>query len=157
MIISSKQYLKHSYIKGGLILLKFVFFKFISSFKFNLKSSNSLPKSMGANLYPVLELADENTIKCNSCNLCSKVCPTSCIEIVQNKQIQIDSSSVLVGPPPKNFKIKLRECIQCNLCVEVCPVFAISLSGNYNLLDHESGIWDINELKLQSKPPKMEF
>lgn len=160
MIIETKQYLKHSYLNGGLSLLKFAIFKLFGLISSNAPLSKAKPSFLakGAkSYYPVLELLDNDTLKCVSCGLCEKICPTKCIDITKNKSMSISSSTVYFGPAPDEFKIDLKKCIQCGLCEEVCPVVAITMTGEYNLLNHSEKFWNRKELQSQSKPPKQEF
>ena len=160
MIISTKRYFKHSYFNGVVLIFKMGLVKFFGLFR-PFGQFDKIREAFAAKgvkfYYPVLERMDSETLKCVSCGVCEKICPTKCIEIKQSKGLQIQSSELSFGQAPDDFLINLRECIQCGLCQEVCPVDAISVSGTYNLLNHDAKMWNQSELKQQSKPPKEEF
>lgn len=160
MIISSKHYLKHNYFFSFFTLVKLTVRKlFFGRQKFwqgSLKDKSILVHQNIKNGYPVLELLDSKTLKCISCDLCVLNCPTSCIEIIKNKSMQM-SPSLNFGNPPDDFRINLRSCIQCSLCEEVCPALAITISGEYDILDESVILWDKDILSTQSKPPTEDF
>ncbi len=63
----------------------------------------------------VLLVDEEGKIKCNSCNLCIKHCPTQCISLTGS-----------LNQAPTQFNFKPLECMFCNLCEEVCPEDALA-------------------------------
>lgn len=159
MILSSKLYLKHSYLRSLVLVLKALLPQVISIFRdtpvVKLKKRGQLEVDSKFQ-YPILEVLDSQTLKCISCGLCEKACPTKCIEIVRSSALEINGS-LSYGPPPEKFNIDIGKCIQCGFCQEVCPVGAISLAGDYNLLNLDGLLLGIVELKKQAKLPKEEF
>lgn len=66
--------------------------------------------------------------RCVACNLCSVVCPVSCISL---QKAQTKSGRWF----PKFFKINFSRCIFCGLCEEACPTTAIQLIPDFELSD----------------------
>lgn len=66
--------------------------------------------------------------RCVACNLCSVVCPVSCISLQKTQ----DQSGRWF---PKFFKINFSRCIFCGLCEEACPTTAIQLTPDFELSD----------------------
>lgn len=66
--------------------------------------------------------------RCVACNLCSVVCPVSCISLQKS---QNKSGRWF----PKFFKINFSRCIFCGLCEEACPTTAIQLIPDFELSD----------------------
>lgn len=64
--------------------------------------------------------------RCVACNLCSVVCPVSCISLKKSK---MKSKRWY----PKFFRINFSRCIFCGLCEEACPTAAIQLSSDFEL------------------------
>ncbi|MHA1699107.1 MAG: 4Fe-4S binding protein [Promethearchaeota archaeon] len=58
--------------------------------------------------------------KCVGCDLCRKICPTSCIELGPVPEI---ASGELQGVPP--ILINFEKCAYCGLCASICPMDAL--------------------------------
>ncbi|QCI25916.1 NADH-quinone oxidoreductase subunit NuoI [Buchnera aphidicola] len=66
--------------------------------------------------------------RCVACNLCSVVCPVSCISL-QKSQNKFGRWF------PLFFRINFSRCIFCGLCEEACPTAAIQLIPDFELSD----------------------
>jgi len=80
---------------------------------------------------PVI-LYDEETgaVRCTACGICTKVCPTQCIWIVQAK-----SEDGKPRPKPEEFAIETNVCMNCGLCAEFCPFNAIKMDHRFELAE----------------------
>ncbi|MCR3755213.1 MAG: NADH:quinone oxidoreductase subunit I [Candidatus Westeberhardia cardiocondylae] len=74
----------------------------------------------------VLTKDPNNKERCVACNLCSVVCPVSCI--VLQKKTSKDGRWY-----PKFFRINFSRCIFCGLCEEACPTYAIQLIPDFEM------------------------
>jgi NADH-quinone oxidoreductase subunit I len=164
MILSSELYKEHGVRKGIVILIKYIVAKYFSAFFHFLKREDSSSfhkatyQAKGIRNYPLL-LTDKDAqsshqsshqsspqLKCISCGLCEKVCPTNCISIQSSKESKVPKT-LMSGPTPISFNIKLQQCTRCGYCVDVCPVDAIELSGVYDFYsDPAKTIWGKTEL-----------
>ena len=63
--------------------------------------------------------------ECLGCGICKRVCPTTCIEIVEVK----DDS----GNDVKRPQVNLGRCMMCGYCAEYCPVNAMTVTPDYEL------------------------
>lgn len=150
MILSTKYYTEHGFLKGIYYSIKFLIKKLLISTSFILNKrkkinfSNSVQALSIYRKYPSLKLEeDKNELKCVSCSFCEKICPTNCISLELDENFQIPPTLNL-GIAPKKFNVELKKCTRCNLCTEVCPVDAISLEGNYDFYsDPQRKIWNI--------------
>ncbi|QCI27121.1 NADH-quinone oxidoreductase subunit NuoI [Buchnera aphidicola] len=68
--------------------------------------------------------------RCVACNLCSVVCPVSCISLQKSQDKYGRWFS-------KFFKINFSRCIFCGLCEEACPTSAIQLIPDFELSDFD--------------------
>lgn len=141
MIIEKKRYLSHSlflsFFYPVIFSLKVVLRVIFPFIKWQRKKTNYIDNNYSLHLKknPIL-LKDQNQmLRCTSCNLCSLVCPTSCIDIDLG-----DNVNLTEGKPPKSFKIKMNQCLFCLYCVDVCPVDAINFASNDNSAIDERGI-----------------
>ncbi|CAL4319458.1 NADH-quinone oxidoreductase subunit NuoI [Buchnera aphidicola] len=66
--------------------------------------------------------------RCVACNLCSAVCPVSCISLQKSQK---ESGRWF----PRFFRINFSRCIFCGLCEEACPTTAIQLIPDFELGD----------------------
>ncbi|WP_343192293.1 NADH-quinone oxidoreductase subunit NuoI [Buchnera aphidicola (Formosaphis micheliae)] len=64
--------------------------------------------------------------RCVACNLCSAVCPVSCISM---EKTNLKDKRWY----PKFFRINFSRCIFCGLCEEACPTAAIQLIPDFEL------------------------
>jgi len=84
-------------------------------------------------------------IRCTSCGICSKVCPSQCIWIVRST----DPNTGRPVPEPKDFFIDVDMCMNCGLCAEFCPFDAIKMDHDYELSVYdrmENNIYDKKKL-----------
>jgi NADH-quinone oxidoreductase subunit I len=82
----------------------------------------------------------EKTVRCTSCGICTKACPTQCIWIVRTN----DPATGRPVPQPAEFYIDADICMNCGFCAEYCPFDAIKMDHDFaiasygrNLLDKE--------------------
>jgi len=96
-------------------------------------------------VYDVLEDGNEQ-IRCTSCGICSKVCPSQCIWIEQSTHP--DTGRPV--PEPANFYIDIDLCMNCGYCAEYCPFDAIKMDHDYELASYdrmEEHIFDLERLR----------
>lgn len=91
---------------------------------------------------PVL-LYDEDTgaIRCTACGICTKVCPTQCIWIVQAK-----GEDGRPRPKPGEFVVETNVCMNCGLCAEFCPFDAIKMDHRFELAERVRKPGEIHRL-----------
>jgi NADH-quinone oxidoreductase chain I len=63
---------------------------------------------------------------CVACGLCSRICPTTCLEMHVVPSAEGDRE---LG----EFILRSGRCLFCGLCAQVCPVDAITMSSEYEL------------------------
>lgn len=90
---------------------------------------------------PALTVKENGELRCTSCMLCQKVCPSHCIDI------EIEEGSEEAAPV--SFDINILRCTFCSLCAEVCPVDAIRMDGPMPMAGHseQNWVWDKEYLK----------
>lgn len=78
---------------------------------------------------------------CVACGLCSRICPTSCLEM---HVVPSEEGDRELG----EFILRSGRCLFCGMCAQVCPVDAITMSGQYELAtqDREGMIYTKTEL-----------
>jgi NADH-quinone oxidoreductase subunit I len=78
---------------------------------------------------------------CVACGLCSRICPTSCLEM---HVIPSEEGDRELG----EFILRSGRCLFCGMCAQVCPVDAITMSGEYELAtqDRDGMIYTKTEL-----------
>lgn len=87
----------------------------------------------------------EHNLRCTSCGICAKVCPSQCIWIVRTT----DPETGKPVPTPKEYYIDIDLCMNCGSCAEFCPFDAIKMDHDYELasLDRmKHHVFDINKL-----------
>ncbi len=150
MILDKELYIKRGFFRGILISLKNSFFRIISSGSKSKKSSSldrKINHDFGFRGIPRLKYSKEKkSIKCTSCNLCQKVCPTNCISIKSKGS----------GVTPKSFELDILKCIYCGFCVEICPEDALAYDRQKDLCGHAENNWKIGIDKLSLYTPDQE-
>jgi len=81
-------------------------------------------------------------IRCTSCGICAKACPTQCIWIVRGT----DPATGKPIPQPSGFWIDADICMSCGFCAEYCPFDAIKMDHNYEVSSFTRNLMDIEEL-----------
>jgi len=81
-------------------------------------------------------------IRCTSCGICAKACPTQCIWIVRS----VDPVTNKPSPEPAGFWIDADICMSCGFCAEYCPFDAIKMDHDYEVASFTRNLMDINEL-----------
>jgi NADH-quinone oxidoreductase subunit I len=84
----------------------------------------------------------EKNIRCTSCGICAKACPTQCIWIVRGT----DPATGRPVPQPAGFWIDADICMSCGFCAEFCPFDAIKMDHNYEVASYTRNLMDIDEL-----------
>ena len=79
---------------------------------------------------------------CIGCGICTRVCPSGCITLVNNKA--------------KRDATKNYECTVCLACIHACPNFAISMPGGQknthaHFCNEHTNIKELCEANNQSK------
>ena len=62
-----------------------------------------------------------NLEKCIGCSMCSRVCPSTTIEMIDDE----------TGKRPKRPIFYLDRCTFCAQCEEICPTHAIEMTNNF--------------------------
>ncbi len=81
-------------------------------------------------------------IRCTSCGICAKVCPTQCIWIVRT----VDPVTNRPVPQPAEFYIDADICMSCGFCAEFCPFDAIKMDHNFEVASFTRNLMDKEEL-----------
>lgn len=90
----------------------------------------------------------EKNMRCTSCGICSKVCPTQCIWIVR-------TNDPVTGRPvatPAQFYIDVDICMNCGMCAEFCPFDAIKMDHDYEIATDNRQRDNIYNLHRLAKP-----
>jgi len=72
---------------------------------------------------------------CIVCDLCAKICPVDCIDIISVKateEIGITSDGTKKRLYPALFDIDMAKCMYCGLCTVVCPTECIIMTDEYD-------------------------
>lgn len=139
MILEKNLYGRKNRIKNLIVIIKRCFPFFLKLLLRNKKVG--VTSTLGA---PLLTVLDSGNLRCTSCLLCQKICPSHCIEI--------DSEGIEEESAPNAFNIEILRCTFCGLCEEVCPVDAIRMEGEMPKAGHseQNWVWDMNYLKSYS-------
>ena len=89
--------------------------------------------------------------KCDSCNICAKLCPVDCI--------YIESEGKGKERMMTRYAIDYNKCIWCSLCTEHCPTDCITMSHDYDhsVYKRERLVYEfVEEPVVPYKPPKPE-
>lgn len=71
---------------------------------------------------------------CTGCELCARVCPTKCIDMLGMKTEHINVNKRMIYP-----QIDLSLCIYCGYCVDVCPPHALEWLQSYEFAKSDRG------------------
>lgn len=74
----------------------------------------------------ILTRGPDGEERCVACQLCSAVCPTSCISM--QSAVREDGRRYAEW-----FRINFGRCIFCGLCEEACPTLAIQLTPDFEM------------------------
>ncbi|MFC2064054.1 4Fe-4S binding protein [Chloroflexota bacterium] len=85
----------------------------------------------------------EETMRCTSCGICSKVCPPQCIWITRTTNPETGRPI----PDPAEFYIDADICMNCGLCAEYCPFDAIKMDHDYELASYSRTILNLQSLR----------
>jgi len=92
----------------------------------------------------VLTKFDDGSMKCTSCNLCARACPSDCITLTGKKNERTGK-----GKTVDEFEIDIGKCVFCGFCEEACPHEAIYLSKFYEYTFHGdyNTVYDVPRLE----------
>ena len=85
----------------------------------------------------------EQTMRCTSCGICSKVCPPQCIWITRTTNPETGRPI----PDPAEFFIDADICMNCGLCAEYCPFDAIKMDHDYELSSFSRNVLNLQQLR----------
>ncbi|MBE9584391.1 4Fe-4S dicluster domain-containing protein [Mucilaginibacter sp. JRF] len=72
---------------------------------------------------------------CIVCDLCAKICPVDCIDIVSIKATEAigqTSDGTTKRLYAAKFDIDMAKCMYCGLCTVVCPTECITMTNTYD-------------------------
>jgi NADH-quinone oxidoreductase subunit I len=93
---------------------------------------------------------DENgEVKCVGCELCAKICPCDCMEVIPYE----DENG---NRRPFVFNIDMARCLYCGLCEDACPADAIKLGQHYEFSTENSDTLVVGRDALIAAPRKAE-
>ena len=92
---------------------------------------------------------EDGEIKCVACELCAKICPCDCIEVVPYE----DENG---KRHPLIFDIDMARCLFCGLCEDACPADAIKLGQHYEFSSESSEDLIVGRDVLIAAPRKAE-
>ncbi len=96
-----------------------------------------------------LNTNEEGDVNCVACELCAKICPCDCIEVVPYEDEKGNRR-------PKVFDINLGRCLFCGLCEDACPADAIKLGQLYEFSSETSQALNVGRDALMGMPRKAE-
>jgi len=84
--------------------------------------------------------------KCIGCGICAKICPTTCIEIIEIDHPELGKV--------KRPQVNLGRCMMCGYCAEYCPKDAMVVTPEYELASYtrKGLIFDPYELQWDAVP-----
>ncbi|MCZ6502362.1 MAG: NADH-quinone oxidoreductase subunit NuoI [Gammaproteobacteria bacterium] len=92
---------------------------------------------------------EQGDIKCVACELCAKICPSQCIEVIPYEDENGDRH-------PEVFDIDMGRCLYCGLCEDACPVDAIAMGSHFEFSTYSSKDLLVNKATLLAMPGKTE-
>lgn len=134
MIIKTKEYASHSYLKALIISLK-ESLSFL--FSFCIIQKEDLIDNDGFNslsMKPYLDTDENGYIKCISCDLCAQLCPQDALEVKTNQS----SKKLVKCEKPFSFILNIQECSSCQICLDVCPTQALKLNNISQSANHDA-------------------
>jgi NADH-quinone oxidoreductase subunit I/NAD(P)H-quinone oxidoreductase subunit I len=66
--------------------------------------------------------------RCVSCGMCVRMCPTSCIKLIEVKDDD--------GNPVMRPQVNMGRCAMCGYCAEYCPVDAMTVTPEYEIAEY---------------------
>ncbi len=84
----------------------------------------------------------EKQIRCTSCGICTKVCPSQCIWIVRTT----DPNTGRPVPQPAEFYIDADLCMNCGFCAEYCPFDAIKMDHDFEVASYGRNVYSLEKL-----------
>lgn len=96
-----------------------------------------------------LNTNEEGDTNCVACELCARICPCDCIEVVPFEDAKNNRR-------PKVFDIDLGRCLYCGLCEDACPANAIKLGQHYEYSSETSEALTVGRDTLMGMPHKAE-
>ncbi|OUR79860.1 NADH-quinone oxidoreductase subunit I [Alphaproteobacteria bacterium 46_93_T64] len=97
-----------------------------------------------------LNTNEEGDTNCVACELCAKICPCDCIDVVPFEDLKGNRR-------PKVFDIDLGRCLYCGLCEDACPANAIKLGQHYEYSCENSEELTVGRDVLMGMPRKSEL
>ena len=90
---------------------------------------------------------EHGDVKCVGCELCAKICPCDCIEVVPYEDEKGNRR-------PLVFDIDMARCLFCGLCEDACPADAIKLGQHYEFSSESSEALIVGREALIAAPTK---
>ncbi len=132
---------------GGLSLtLSYMFSKAVTEQYPDKEKWVPFPRYRGHHFLNTNEEGDTN---CVACELCAKICPCDCIDVVPYEDIKGNRR-------PKVFDIDLGRCLYCGLCEDACPADAIKLGQHYEYSAENTKALTVGRDTLMGMPHKTE-
>ena len=99
---------------------------------------------------------------CIVCDLCAKICPVDCIDIVPIKSAEeigktSDGSSKRIYAA--TFDIDMAKCCYCGLCTTVCPTECLTMTNafDYSEFDVRNMIYNFSDLSPEQAKEKQDI
>ncbi len=96
-----------------------------------------------------LKTNEDGELNCVACELCAKICPCDCIEVVPHEDEKGNRR-------PLVFDVDLARCLFCGLCEDACPADAIALGQHYEYSSYDSKALVVGRDALMAMPGKAE-
>jgi NADH-quinone oxidoreductase subunit I len=133
-------------INGLSLTLSYMFSKTITEHYPDKEKWVPYPRYRGHHFLNTDETGD---IKCVACELCAKICPCDCIEVVPYEDERGNRR-------PLVFDIDMGRCLFCGLCEDACPADAIKLGQHYEFSAETSEALLVGRDALIAAPRKAE-